>query len=452
MRVRLVPVITLLAGGLSAACGNDADPGATPIAAVVDGDTLSAEMLSSWLVLGQPLPVTVEFADGLARHWVEMAALGTLGPERLRSPEVVDAVTWPAYRAAILDARFEDRLGPPPVPTPAEVEAVYAGDLYRLPARVLRRASPEAHPEERERQRQVAFEIRQALTRGAGWPEAVARSEDELSVPRSGLLGLVRSGELPPGLDRVVFQLRPGEISQVLETEEGFQVVYRPRLEDVREIFAEELRTALQEERRRAFVDSLAAVRALGIAADGAEQLIRLADGSADGSGEDLATWEGGELADTAALRYLGTLAQEDRERLARGAVPAARALLLEIARQEMTWAILGDATAGAGPVEDASSGDGAPEDARDRARRSWLATVDEVEAVLGPGDAGAVGPGLEAYMEAVVARRRTPVAVPPTAMAAAARLLESPGVQAAGVAAAVERALRLLAAGDGPA
>ncbi|HSM03252.1 MAG TPA: peptidylprolyl isomerase [Longimicrobiales bacterium] len=415
--------------------------------AVAGGDTLSVEALSNWLVLGQPLPVTVEFADGLAHHWVEMAALGTLGPERLRSPEVVDAVTWPAYRAAILDARIEDHLGPPPAPTPAEVEAVYAGDLYRLPARILRRASPEAHPEERERQRQVAFEIRQALTRGAGWPEAVARSEDELSVPRSGLLGLVRSGELPPGLDRVVFQLRPGEISQVLETEEGFQVVYRPRLEDIREIFAEELRTALQEERRRAFVDSLAAVRALGVAADGAERLIRLADGSAHGTGEDLATWEGGELADTAALRYLGTLAPEDRARLARGAVPAARALLLEIARQEMTWAILGDATAEAGPAED-----GSPEDARDRAGQSWLATVDEVEAVLGPGHAGAVGPSLEAYMEAVVARRRTPVAVPPTAMSTAARMVQPLSVERDGVAAAVERARRLLSAGDGPA
>jgi ketosteroid isomerase-like protein len=431
--------ILLAAILLLPACSRAPEELSRTAVAVVEGDTLSVDALSSWLVLGQPLPLTEEVADGLTRHWLEMAALRALGTSRLRDPAVVDAATWPARRAAVLAAALADVLGPAPEPTPAEVEAAYEGDRFRLAARILRRASPEAHPEERERQRQAAFDIRRSLTRGTGWQEAVARSEDEASRARAGLLGLVRPGELPPGLDRVVFQLRPGEISTVLETQEGFQVVYRPRLDDVRDIFRDELRVALQEDRRVRFVDSLAASRGLSVPPDAARRIADLAGDTETARGEVLASWEGGELPDTAALRYLTTLDPLERRRLSRGSASAARALLLEMARQELVWAVLGDPPEQRTPTAESAEVRGVTDD--------WLALVDQVDAVLGTSSTDA----LDEYMRAVVARRRDPLPIPPAAMEVARREVEPLAVDSAGVAAAVARARRLVAAGEDP-
>ncbi len=371
---------------------------------------------------------------------MDLAALRALGTSRLREPAVVEAATWPAHRAAVLAGTLAGRLGPAPEPTPAEVDAAYAGDSYRLAARVLRRVSPEAHPEERERQRRAAFDIRGSLTRGTGWQEAVARSEDDATRSRAGLLGLVRPGELPPGLDRVVFQLRPGEISTVLETEEGFQVVYRPRLEDVRDIFRDELRAALQEDRRARLVDSLAASHALSAPPDAARRLSELATDVDLATGAVLASWEGGELPDTAALRYLATLDPVDRRRLSRGAAAAARTLLLEMARQELLWTVLAEPAGQEMPVPDSGDVQGVRDD--------WLALVDQIETVVsGPTSEAA----LDEYMRAVVARRRLPLAIPPAAVAVARLELDPLAVDSAGVAAAVARARRLVAAGEDP-
>ena len=431
----LLCAVLLLSG-----CDEAPEEPAPAPAAVVDGDTLSVDALSSWLVLGQPLPLTQDVADGLARHWTEMAALRALGPSRLREPALVRAATWPAYRAAILDERLADILGPAPEPTAAEVEAAYDGDRYRLAARILRRASPEAHPEELERQRQAAFEIRRSLTRGTGWREAVARSEDDVTRSRGGLLGLVEPGELPPGLDRVVFQLRPGEISTVLETEEGFQVLYRPRLDDVRDIFRDELRAALQADRRARLVDSLAVSHALSAPADASLRLAELATDAEPATGAVLASWDGGQLADTAALRYLATLDPGDRRRLSRGSTAAARTLLLEMARQELMWTVLGEPNGQETPAPGPTS--------VQEIRADWLSLVDQVESVLGGSTSEAV---LDEYMRAVVARRRSPLAIPPAAVAVARRELTPLAVDSAGVAQAVARARRLVAAGEGP-
>ena len=431
----LLTVILPLAG-----CDGPSEDPSRMAAAVVDGDTLSVDALSSWLVLGQPLPLTQEVADGLARHWVEMAALRTLGTSRLREPAVVEAAVWPAHRAAVLAGALEDLLGPPPEPSPAEVEAAYAGDRFRLAARILRRASPEAHPEEVERQRQAAFDIRGSLTRGTGWQEAVARSEDDATRARAGLLGLVRPGELPPGLDRVVFQLRPGEISTVLETQEGFQVVYRPRLDDVRDIFRDELQVALQEDRRVRLVDSLAVSRGLSTPPEATQRIVELAGDPGTARGTVLASWDGGELTDTAALRYLDTLDPSERRRLSVGSTTAARALLLEMARQELVWTVLGEPAGRGTPMPGSAEAQ--------EVREDWLALVGRVETVLG---SSATDAALDEYMRAVVARRRSPLAIPPAGMAVARRDVAPLAVDSAGVAAAVARARRLVAAGEDP-
>lgn len=440
---RRTSIVRLLATALLAGCGSES-PGARAPAAVAGPDTLSTETLSNWMVLGQPLPISVEVAEGLAQHWAEVSALALRGPDRLRESGFADSVMWPQVRGAVLDSVLARRLPAPEPPPPPMVDSIFRDGRLRMIARVLRRASPEAHPEERQRQRDEAFAIHRALTQGASWNEAVARSEDQATRARGGLLGLVGPGELEPGLERAAFSLEPGAISPVLETREGYQILYRPRLEDVRPLLAEELRQRQAARERAALLDSLVADRAPALVGDAGGRLQSWAGSPApDGSGSPVARWDGGVLPDTAAARYLTTLSPWDRARLLDGPEAAAAELASEIAGQEILWSVL--APSDDSTVDRWSSGASAA------ARTDWLAALDTVEAALDLGG----GPesrrsGIARYMESVVSRRRSPLVLPPPAVGLAIgdhRIR----IDRAGLQAAVDRARRLLAeAGTG--
>ena len=417
------------------------EPAPPPPPAVAGPDTLSVEVLSNWMVLGQPLPLSVEVADGLARHWGEMTALALLEPGRLRDADFVASVVWPEVRGAVLDSALSRRAGPPPPLSSAEVEAVFQRGELRMVARVLRRASPEAHPEERQRQRDEAFDIRGALTRGGSWNEAVARSEDEATRGGGGLLGLVGRGELEPGLERAAFELEPGAISPVVESREGYQILFRPRLEDVRELFEEGLLERQDLVRRAFLMDSLVALRTPVLDEGAGSRILALAEGGRGlgEGGSPLARWEGGVLSDSTAIRYLTTLPREDRRRLVQGLEDDATDLVTEIARQEILWQEL------------APRGD--PEvlrwesQATESVRKAWLAGVEPLDRALGTDedtDVEARRSRITEYMEAVISRRRAPLPAPPAAVGRAAAK-HPVHVHAAGLQSAVERARRLL-------
>ena len=443
-------VIPIALWACAAACGDDAPAVAPP--AVAGPDTLTVEVLSNWMVLGQPLPVSVEVADGLARHWSEMTALALLERGRLRDPDFVASVVWPEVRGVVLDSALA-RQGSSTTPlTPEEVEAVFQQGQLRIIARVLRRASPEAHPEERQRQRDEAFAIRRSLTQGASWNEAVARSEDEASREAGGLLGLVGPGDLEPGLEGAAFDLEPGAISSVVETQEGYQILFRPRLGDVRELFEDGLRERQQRLERVSLMDSLVTLSDPVLEEGAGSRLLEMAratgapreTGAAATDGAPLARWQGGTLSDTTAARYLTTLPPEDRRRLLGGPQQDAADLVLEIVRQEILWRELA-------PQDDPEVADWEAR-AAESARRDWLAALESLEAGLGlgeEGDAEARQKRIADYVEAVVSRRQAPLPTTPAAVGLATAA--SPVVvDAAGLRTAVERARRLLESAQG--
>lgn len=67
------------------------------------------------------------------------------------------------------------------------------------------------------------------LKKGDSFEDLALRYSDGVNASRGGRLGLVRQGELVPGLERAIAGLVPGGISDVIETPEGLHLV---RLED----------------------------------------------------------------------------------------------------------------------------------------------------------------------------------------------------------------------------
>lgn len=72
-------------------------------------------------------------------------------------------------------------------------------------------------------------EITALLKQGESFEDLTLRFSDGPNASRGGRLGLVRQGELLPGIERAIATLVPGGISDAIETPEGFHIV---RVED----------------------------------------------------------------------------------------------------------------------------------------------------------------------------------------------------------------------------
>jgi len=84
-------------------------------------------------------------------------------------------------------------------------------------------------PDDLTESRRKAQEILDALKQGVSFEDLTLRYSDGLNASRGGRLGLVRQGELLPAIERVVAKLVPGEISDVIQSQEGLHFV---RLDD----------------------------------------------------------------------------------------------------------------------------------------------------------------------------------------------------------------------------
>jgi peptidyl-prolyl cis-trans isomerase SurA len=96
---------------------------------------------------------------------------------------------------------------------------------YTLSQILIRPRSPDNTAEAREKVREVMARLKQ----GESFEDVALRFSDGPNASQGGHLGLVRQGELLPGIERTIATLVPGGISDVIETPEGFHIV---RLED----------------------------------------------------------------------------------------------------------------------------------------------------------------------------------------------------------------------------
>ena len=96
---------------------------------------------------------------------------------------------------------------------------------YTLSQIHIRPRSPDDTADAREKVREVMARLKQ----GESFEDLALRFSDGPNASRGGRLGLVRQGELLPGIERAIATLVPGGISDKIETSEGFHVV---RVED----------------------------------------------------------------------------------------------------------------------------------------------------------------------------------------------------------------------------
>ena len=153
-------------------------------------------------------------------------------------------------------------------------------------------------------------------------------------------MGLFALGELPSTLDRAVFQLEPGQVSSVVQSAQGFHIVYRPRYEEVGSLYMEHLRQRFLAESDAAANRQELASRGFEATTGGAAVLGRIAQGPAEWleSEQPLARWEGGFLSAGVVARYLGFFPPESLAELAAAAEDARVQLITDLGIRELRY------------------------------------------------------------------------------------------------------------------
>ena len=96
---------------------------------------------------------------------------------------------------------------------------------YTLSQILIRPRSPDDTTDAKEKAREVMTRLKQ----GESFEDLALRFSDGPNASHGGSLGLVRQGELLPGIERAISHLVPGGISDVIETPDGLLII---RLED----------------------------------------------------------------------------------------------------------------------------------------------------------------------------------------------------------------------------
>ncbi|HEU4700544.1 MAG TPA: peptidylprolyl isomerase [Gemmatimonadales bacterium] len=126
----------------------------------------------------------------------------------------------------------------PVAPTEAEMRAYFEqhkGELGKRPATVSFRqivVTPHASDTARARARLLADSIVTALRRGGDFATAARRfSQDPGSKEQGGELGWFRRGKMVPNFERAAFSLKPGQISNPVETTFGYHIIQVERVQ-----------------------------------------------------------------------------------------------------------------------------------------------------------------------------------------------------------------------------
>ncbi len=275
----------------------------------VDDTELTVGRFAELLVLGQPLPLTPAVADELARHWVNVTALAgrsASGDSLMDTTTVLESM-WLEKRQSLLSVFHGEMFADRDPVTPEAVDSAYRVGDMRLLAHVLRRVTPESTAEEKGQQLAMALRLRDGLMSDTSWEEANEENEDETARANNGSLGIVKRGQTVPRFENAAYALAPGELSNVVETEFGYHIIYRPLLDEVRETYTAYLQEEVSAQLDSAYGEELLEAKAVEVRPTAPAAVREIADTPARSleSSQVLATYDGGRFTTGQLARWL---------------------------------------------------------------------------------------------------------------------------------------------------
>lgn len=351
---RILSAIVLTFSLVSAGCGpfDDALTRHARPAATAGGLTLDQGELAH-LMAASPIPdssLTTYWASEFARLWADYVILSRLYeyPDTTRAVDYTRLMEDGRHLSAIAVMRYRDSVVMAGIePTEEELREYFETrhPFTRLDVRRVVLVVPEGDSGARDSVLAEAEAVRERLVGGADFVQVARERSSEAVQARGQILSYQGHGDFPAAADPLVFSLRPGEISPVVEAENEF-IVYRieARREPEFEAAREQLNRQLVEERAEARQEEALATEvgnarrvvlqgALAIASDVARDPELAAERIPGGM--RLVAWDGGHLS-VEELRRLFVVREDMRRVFAEASEDEIYDYLMRLARDEI--------------------------------------------------------------------------------------------------------------------
>jgi len=202
----------------------------------------------------EKLEQSSEFKEQLNFLRIELLARLAISTLQMKTQSVTEEEVK-AYHAAN-GAEFQQ----------AQVKAIYVAlnpTAQAAPAASPGAPAPKSDPPKSrsdQEARKLALELRQKILAGGDFAAlAKAQSDHQASAEKGGELGNIRRNQLPPNLDKVVFSLKPKEVSEPVKEGQGYYIF---QVEQYRPVSLDEatatIRSTLQQKK---FTDALEVVK-----------------------------------------------------------------------------------------------------------------------------------------------------------------------------------------------
>ncbi len=198
--------------------------------AKINGRPVSEAEFSAYLKLKR-IPEDDRRREAELDAYLEREALAdTIAKEKLLDEQMVEA-ELNEFRKEMMISRYFEKLLAEKVSEEAIRNyynmhaADYETNKVRV-AHVLFRTSPKMNEQERQVKLTAAQEAYSKLRAGADFAELAGEvSEDRASARRGGDLGWMKEGSIDPAFSKKIFSMKPGELSEPLQTAFGFHVI-----------------------------------------------------------------------------------------------------------------------------------------------------------------------------------------------------------------------------------
>jgi peptidyl-prolyl cis-trans isomerase D len=294
------------------------------VVAQAGGQVLTVNHLAELIAPVKNVPLRREVVDRVAEMWVDWQLLGQAAAvgDSLLDSATVTAANWPAMMQRLADRLHDTMIVSRARVTPRQVDSAYNAGNVRWLSHILVTVRQDTTPQLKEAKRREAAGILAQLQRGADFAKlAEQKSQDPGSAKNGGALGLVARGQMVKAFEDAAWGLQPGELSQPVESPFGWHIIWRPRLEQVRDSFTARLKDLMVAHLDSAYLDSLKRQTGIQVKSS-APSVVRAAAANlrdAKTSSRVLATYNGGQLTERDFARWLEAYPANTR-----GAIPQA--------------------------------------------------------------------------------------------------------------------------------
>jgi hypothetical protein len=337
---RRVAVVALMA---VAGCAGirDAVTAHQDIVARAGGQELTVTQLAELLAPVKNVPLRREVIERVADLWVDYQLLGraaAAGDSLLDSAAIATA-NWPEIAQRIANHLHDQTIVARATIAPREVDSAYGKGDVRWLDHILVRVRQDTTEAVKAAKRRIAEGYLAQLRRGADFARlAKAKSEDQGTANSGGSLGLVSRGQMAKSFEDAAWGLSPGGYSQPVETPFGYHIIWRPRLDQVRDSFAAALKNELVLRLDSIYIDSLNSQTDIKVRSSAPAVVRTVAQDmrSAKTSGRVLATYKGGRLTESDFARWLQAFPMQTRAMVGQAPDSTLAEFVRSIARNEM--------------------------------------------------------------------------------------------------------------------